>query len=739
MKKILIMTPDIEGPVRNGGIGTAFTALATTLAKKGFNVDVLYTSGEYSESSSTTFCEWATLYRNFGVNLININLTNEINIDAPYFRKKSYSIYLWLKDNDIYDTVISCEWQANLYYSLLSKKNGINFEKVKFIVNTHSATLWSDEGNYQLPYDQNHLELYYMEKSVVEMADEVISPSAYLVEWMSQKKWNIPKNSKVILNCTPFQGFTKKISTAKSAKQGKGAGIEIVFFGRLETRKGLDIFLRAIKHFSEDDINLIKGITFLGKDVKIEKTDSRSYIISSTKDLNLPINIITDYDRTNANEYIKRENVLVVMPSLVENSPYTVYECLINKVNFIASDIGGIPELIPQDKHNDILFSPTPISLYKKIHARLKNLNIEAVLVSSQEDITEAWINSVNQESTTKFKKIEDSGYPLVSVCITHFDRSHLLQQALASIKSQTYPNIEVILVDDGSNKEESHQYLNIIENDFHARNWKIIRSSNNYLGAARNLAAKHASGEFLLFMDDDNVAKPYEIESFIIAAINSQADILTTPSDLIFGDEFPSPFRKTTHCWLPLGPDLDIASFNNCFGDANALIKKEAFDKIGGFTEDYGLGHEDWEFFTKAALKGFKLQLVPDPLFWYRVANTGMLLSGNKSKNNYRSFRPFMDEDIKYNYTMGLIPTYLEKIQQLEDELNNLRSINSNHAFSNQLNILHNKIDGLISQQKEGWAHDRFNVLNDKLQQLVARRRFLSAVKGKIKRLLSR
>jgi glycogen synthase len=35
MKKILIMTPDIEGPVRNGGIGTAFTALATTLAKKG--------------------------------------------------------------------------------------------------------------------------------------------------------------------------------------------------------------------------------------------------------------------------------------------------------------------------------------------------------------------------------------------------------------------------------------------------------------------------------------------------------------------------------------------------------------------------------------------------------------------------------------------------------------------------------------------------------------------------------
>ncbi|STV64754.1 glycosyl transferase [Klebsiella pneumoniae subsp. pneumoniae] len=70
------------------------------------------------------------------------------------------------------------------------------------------------------------------------------------------------------------------------------------------------------------------------------------------------------------------------------------------------------------------------------------------------------------------------------------------------------------------------------------------------------------------------------------------------------------------THCWLPLGPDLNIASFSNCFGDANALIRKEVFEKVGGFTEDYGLGHEDWEFFAKISLQGYKLQIVPEPLF---------------------------------------------------------------------------------------------------------------------------
>ncbi len=97
MKKVLIMTPDIEGPVRNGGIGTAFTALATTLAKKGYDVDVLYTCGDYSESSASTFSDWSRIYSTFGINLLSTGLVKEINIDAPYFRRKSYSILLWLR------------------------------------------------------------------------------------------------------------------------------------------------------------------------------------------------------------------------------------------------------------------------------------------------------------------------------------------------------------------------------------------------------------------------------------------------------------------------------------------------------------------------------------------------------------------------------------------------------------------------------------------------------------------
>lgn len=723
MKKVLIITPDIEGPVRNGGIGTAFTALSTSLASHSLEVDVLYTSGEYSESTES-FLEWSQLYSTFGINLLKLDFNLDFSIDAPYFRRKSYALFTWLLENQEYDTVIACEWQADLYYTLLSKNNGTNFEKIKFIVNTHGSTLWADEGNYQLPEDQNHLELYYMEKTVVEMADEVVSPSQYLLDWMQSKGWQLPENSKVILNCAPFNGFKPKTLPSSSKKDDVSDGIELVFFGRLETRKGLDIFLRAINKLEQTDLNKICGITFVGKDANLSGINSNTLIKNKTKSIKVPIHIINDLDRTSANAYLKRDNVLVVIPSLVENSPYTVYECLINDINFISSNIGGIPELISKEKHIDILFSPNPVDLHGKIHHRLNALNCKPGLISGQDPIISSWVKSIESRPAKTFIKLENIEQPLVSVCLVHHDRHHLLQQAISSLKTQSYNNFEVILVDDGSTDKDSQRYLDLIENDFSLRNWKVIKSSNNYLGAARNLAARHASGDYLIFMDDDNVAKPFEIETFVKAAINSGSDILTTPSDLIFGEEFPSPFRKMTNCWLPLGPDLNIAGFNNCFGDANAMIKKDVFEKVGGFTEDYGLGHEDWEFFLKASLAGYKLQLVPEPLFWYRVANTGMLLTGNKKKNNYRSLRPFLAEHVKYNFSTSLIPSFIDKIQSLEQENQRLRSVNGVGSVSNQLNHINGKIDLLISQQREGWAHDRFNVLTNQMEQLTSQQR---------------
>lgn len=52
------------------------------------------------------------------------------------------------------------------------------------------------------------------------------------------------------------------------------------------------------------------------------------------------------------------------------------------------------------------------------------------------------------------------------------------------------------------------------------------------------------------------------------------------------------------------------MGAFRNCFGDANCFVRKSSFFEIGGYTEDYGIGYEDWEMYANATLRGFQVRL---------------------------------------------------------------------------------------------------------------------------------
>jgi len=148
-----------------------------------------------------------------------------------------------------------------------------------------------------------------------------------------------------------------------------------------------------------------------------------------------------------------------------------------------------------------------------------------------------------------------------------------------------------------------------------------------------------------VLFMDDDNLAKRDELAVFAHAAARSGADILTTVSDIFRdADDAGQPPLASRELWVPLGNAAGLGVFRNVFGDANALVRRSLFERLGGFTEDYGVGHEDWEFFARATLAGADLQLVPEPLFWYRVGSASMLRAGQSQTDHARSVRPYWE-----------------------------------------------------------------------------------------------
>lgn len=235
---------------------------------------------------------------------------------------------------------------------------------------------------------------------------------------------------------------------------------------------------------------------------------------------------------------------------------------------------------------------------------------------------------------------------PSVSVCVVHHRRPALLRQALASVAAQSRPADELVLVDDGSGDPESLAALDELEAPFAARGWRILRQENRYLGAARNAAAAAARGDALLFLDDDNLLRADALETALRVRAATGAEIVTGIAEIFDGDAPPRPGAVPAGRIVPAGGCAALGLFRNAFGDATALIDRRCFDALGGFTELRGVGHEDWEFFARAVLRGHRLEVAAAPLLWYRRHGGGSMLAGTAPAANLRrALAPYLAE----------------------------------------------------------------------------------------------
>lgn len=640
--RVCIVTPDLIGPVRNGGIGTSCSYLAQELAEAGHQVSIFFTQGNSSAKATDAWvepysqrniriaiaCEWAAMRR-----------------FPPTFPEyppllMAHIVHDWLAERH-FDVVVFMEWQGNGYYALRSRQCGLRFQDTVFITHMHSPSLWHSVYNAELPEHPLQALTWFMERQSLALADVVISPSAFMIEWVQKHGYRLPA-----LTCVQPNLFTSE-SPSCSKKKALSCIREFVFFGRLEYRKGLVEFCDALDLMVRDATPLPEQVTFLGKFARVGQEHAALYLARRAYAWPMPISFITCADHKEALNYLGEGNRLAVMPSVADNSPYTVYECLAGGIPFIARNTGGVAELIAPLDRESCLCGDNPRSLADKLALALEQGMRCPKLAFDLEENRQAWkalfcslVRSARQQRPSSSLSI----LPTISVCLTHYSRPHLLRQALQSLFEQDYPNFEVILADDGSPDAASKALLNALEPEFRKRRWTILRLMNGYLGKARNAAAQKASGEFLLFMDDDNVARPFMLNRFAQAAAHSRADIITAMFDVFSGNRKPGPRTPVKERFLPVGGILSYSAITNVIGDANALVRRTLFLRLGGFSEDYGLGHEDFEFFLQATLKGASLAVIPESLFWYRRDAPSMLGTTNTAANRMRSLRPFVD-----------------------------------------------------------------------------------------------
>ncbi|GAA6049686.1 hypothetical protein JCM3770_004406 [Rhodotorula araucariae] len=658
--RVLIVTSELSGLHKNGGIGTAFSELAQLLAAADLDTSILVAhlaeTFPYTQRDALS-AELADKR----IRLLFVEQEPQPFWPQAWTPVAAMRVWRYLRAHDGEWDVIHFPDNTGIgYFTALGKHEGLALAGSRLVVGLHGADVeWAAMLNKRYPFDKYAVQLGVFERRTAELADAVVAPSEYMLEYVRQRGWAVPNDSFVIPNVVQTPALTG--GGATPADEAVEPITELVFFGRLEERKGTRLLIAALEMLYSlqpvpPALAAIRQITFLGRDQQDIKTRSEaSALLAGALDAirdytnaTFSYEFLRTYDRADALAYLQNSSRLALLPSLADNSPSTVLECIAHGVRFLSSDIGGIPELVHPDDRERVVTPPLVKPFAFKLRDTLEHLGTApwTPVRAAPETQTAAvdWVafhhwlvarGSVDEKaSSTALASRGRLAEPLVSICVTHYERPHLLPQLLDSLLQQTYKSFEVILVDDGSSSPETLAALSALSSS-HIHNatllagrprWTLRRIPNSYLGEARNVAASLASGRWLLFLDDDDVLKPHALSTLVAVAARTNASALSTWLDEFATDVNPLsprpegvelPHRRTY--WF-LGQELSAGLLSNAYGSGNIFVARQTFDRIGGFSTYREVGGEDWEFYTRLALAdGEKHLVVPEELIFVR------------------------------------------------------------------------------------------------------------------------
>ena len=649
-KRVCIATQDLLGPVNNGGIDTGYHHLARQLSKWGHEVVIAYVArnaGNVRVMEATR-----VLYAGYGVSFQPIVPRPAAKGVLAPIAAPTWTLYEWLRARERpFEIVHVPVWRGLGYGALLAKSLGITFGSTHFVVRGSSPTLRVAEGNRQLLFTEQELGWVFMERRSIELADTVICGNVHLLRWMHAVGYTLPARSFVWPNVFPTSDHSPAATAGRKARDNAVLQ-ELVFYGRLEPRKGLVLFVDAIDRLVRNGQAPVR-VTFLGN--RSSRINGPGFVRNSTRGWPIEVRVLTDVGTKEAIAYLSQPGRLAVIPSLLQNSSTAIMECLHAGIPFVAAATGGIEELVAPDDRARALVAPDHIALGDRIvelagtplHAVRPHWDFEHSLnVWSRWHAQSGAFETTKSRFTNRTKKA-GAASPLVTVCIVHYERPVLVRMAIESVFAQDYPAFEAVLVDDGSKSAAALEAIDQIEVEFSQRGWRVVRQENRYLGAARNTAAAVARGDWLLFVDDDNVLFPDAISRLVHAARFSGADCVPAASIRFTGDGDPRTGTKSHGPSIRfLGAARAWSRFRNVVGDSCALVRREAFEAVGGFTEEYRVGLDDLSFFNRLIHAGHRIEPMPDPVYFYRLGATSM-----KRRNRFaetaqvRALAPYLQD----------------------------------------------------------------------------------------------
>ena len=197
-----------------------------------------------------------------------------------------------------------------------------------------------------------------------------------------------------------------------------------------------------------------------------------------------------------------------------------------------------------------------------------------------------------------------------VSVIIPCYNYARFLPDAVASVLAQTFTNWELIVVDDGSTDATltTAQQLMAQHPDRHIR---LLHQPNQGNAAARNTGAERAAGEYIMYLDADDLIAPTYLERTAAILRDQPAIGFVYTGMRLFGED--------RHDWPSTTYDARALPFENVVL-SHALLRRAAWEQVGGFDNIHPLyGLEDWDFWLRLAAAGWQGRHVDELLVFYR------------------------------------------------------------------------------------------------------------------------
>lgn len=214
---------------------------------------------------------------------------------------------------------------------------------------------------------------------------------------------------------------------------------------------------------------------------------------------------------------------------------------------------------------------------------------------------------------------------PLVSVIIPAYNHEKYIEEALQSVINQTYKNIQLIVINDGSTDETGAVIANFIKK-YNNISIEYLSKKNEGICRTLNKGLELAKGKYIALLASDDLYAPEKIEKQV-HLMEENANI-----GLVFSDHYFIRFNEITNikctdykrnireCFINNIQNVNMYSrllTENIIPALTVLIRKECLDKVGGFDND--LKTEDYDMWLRLS-KEFPIAFIDEPLAYYRI-----------------------------------------------------------------------------------------------------------------------